>query len=76
MMRLRTIWSTPGLPLIERLRRTRDWSALQVVAALPLRVRYWTTIVEIGKATMTSENVPATPLNDILHHLDRPKNVS
>lgn len=75
-MLLRTIWTLPTLPLSERLRRTRDWSAQQVAAALPLRVRYWVTLAEIGKATMSSENVPATPLDEILHNLATPKSMS
>lgn len=75
-MFLRTIWSTPGLPLLERLRRTRDWAALQAAVALPLRVRYWVTLTEIGKVTATSKNVPATPLDEILSNLDTPKSLT
>lgn len=75
-MRLRSIWSLPSYPLGERLRRTRDWLAMEIAANLPLRVRYWCTMQEIGRATMTSPNVPATPLDEILKNLETPKNLS
>lgn len=64
------------MTLHERLRRTRDWAALRVALSLPLRVRYWATIHEIGKSTSTSKDVPATSLSEILDHLEQPKNLS
>jgi len=72
-MKFTTIWSMPGIPLGERLLRTRDWGAMAVAACLPLRVRYWTTLLEIGRATRTSENVPATPCDEILRNLQSPR---
>lgn len=45
-------------------------------AKLPLRVRYWVTLQEIGFATRKSPNVPATSLTNILRDLRTPKNLS
>lgn len=75
-MRFRTIWSLPGLSLSERLRRTRDWFAMEIASRLPLRIRYWTVMLELGHATRNSPNVPATPLSDILRNLKAPKNIA
>lgn len=75
-MRFRTIWSLRGLPLRERLARTRDWAAMKIAANLPLRIRFWVTILEIGHATSKSENVPATPLDEVLNNLRVPANMS
>lgn len=65
----------PSYPLSERLRRTRDWAAMTVAAHLPLRVKFWCSILQIGKATMDSPNIPATPLDEILRKLPAPKTV-
>lgn len=75
-MRFRTIWSIRGMSLAERLRRTRDWAAMKIGAKLPLRIRYWVAIMEIGYATKVSENVPATPLDEVLRNLRTPKSMS
>lgn len=75
-MRFRTIWSIPAMTIAERLRRTRDWAAMTIGANLPLRIRFWTTMQEIGYATSRSENVPATSLNEILENLRKPANLS
>lgn len=69
-MRLSTIWSLPAMTTLERLRRTRDWFAMSLAAKLPRRVRYWVTMMEIAKATRTSSNIPATPLDEVLKNLD------
>lgn len=76
IMRLRTIWTIPAMSLGERLRRTQDWAAMEVGARLPLRVRYWVTLQEVARATRASENVPATPLDEVLMKLDRPRVVA
>jgi hypothetical protein len=75
-MRFRTIWSIPAMTLTERLRRTRDWAAMKVAAALPQRVKFWCTMLEIGKATRESMNIPGTPLEEILRNLETPKSLS
>lgn len=72
-MRLKTIWTMPAMSFVERLRRTREWSAMKSVRFVPLRVRYWVTMCEIAKATNSSPNIPATSLDDILRNLDHPK---
>lgn len=75
-MKLKTIWTLPASTLLERIRRTRDWIAQEFGAHLPVRVRYWVTMQAIAKATMTSHNVPATPLDEILRKIDAPKSLS
>jgi hypothetical protein len=75
-MRFWTIWTLPACSLKERLKRTRDWAAMKIGAHLPLRVRYWVTLKEIGHATRKSPNVPATTLDQILRDLDSPKSMS
>lgn len=68
-MRLKTIWTLPSMSTMERLRRTREWTAMEVARKLPRKVKYWVTIQELAKATKDSVNVPATPLDDILKNL-------
>lgn len=75
-MRFRTIWTIPAMTFLERLRQTRDWGAMKIAAHLPLRVRFWVAIQEIGHATAKSENIPATPLTEVLDGLRRPPYVS
>jgi hypothetical protein len=75
-MRFRTIWTMPAMTIKERLRRTLDWAAMKVAANLPLRVRYWVAILEIGHATAKSPNVPATSCDEILNNLRVPASMS
>ena len=72
-MRLKTIWTIPSMSLLERLRRSNDWGAMTIAAHLPKRIRYWTTILEVAKATKSSPHIPAEPLENILKNLDAPK---
>lgn len=71
-MRLTTIWTIQAMDLSERLRRTRDWAAMTAAARMPKRVRYWGTMLEIGKAVSTSPDVPATPLDEVLKNMAHP----
>lgn len=66
----------PAMTILEKLRRTRDWGAMKIAANLPVRIRFWTTILEVGHATAKSENVPATTLDEILNNLRTPKHLS
>lgn len=75
-MRLRTIWTIPACSFAERMRRTRDWAAMEIGARLPVRIRYWVTMQAIGKASMDAPNVPAMALGDIIKKIDAPKNLS
>lgn len=68
-MKFTTIWSLPGLPLKERVNRTLDLWAMCSADWLPKRMTYWITLRQIGKATMTSQNVPATSLDNVLQNL-------
>lgn len=65
-MKLRTIWTIPAMDLGERLRRTGDWAAFEMAAALPRRVRYW-AFVQVGGATLKpDEIVPDALFVDVL----------
>lgn len=75
-MRFWTILTLPAATVWEKLRRLREWQAQVIAARLPVRVRYWVTLQEIGRATMKSPNVPATPLDEILRNLATPNNLS
>lgn len=69
-MHFMSIWF-PGYPmsLRERIDRTLDLWAMCMVDWLPKRASYWITMRMIGKATMTSQNVPATSLDNVLTNL-------
>lgn len=71
-MRLRTIWTMPGMSLRERLERNTEWWSITIAALIPARLRYYVTLMEIGHATRNSENVPATPLDEILRNMNHP----
>ncbi len=43
-MRLRTIWTLPGMALRERWHRTGEWAAMKIAWALPRRVLYWAAV--------------------------------
>lgn len=75
-MRFKTIWTMPSMRLRERLIHTRDWAAQEIGARLPVRVRYWVAMQEIGKATMDSPNVLDTNLSTIIKNLETPRNLS
>lgn len=68
-MRFWTIWTLRGLPLKERIQRTLDWLCLEIADLLPKRLVYWIALRQIGKATMKSEHVPATTLDNVLRNL-------
>ena len=74
-MRFWSIWR-PGYPMAlkEKIERTKDWAAMEFHDLLPKRARYWIAMVQIGKATMTSQNVPATSLDNVLENLGNVKN--
>lgn len=69
-MKFMTIWTMPAMALTERLRRTRDWASREFAARLPRRVRYWVFMLEAGRATRNSPNIPATTLDELLQNLD------
>jgi hypothetical protein len=56
---------------MERLRRTLEWATMETAAKLPQRLKYWVTMQELAKATTTSKNIPATPLDEILRRLEK-----
>lgn len=74
-MRFITIWTLSDMAFTERLRRTREWGNWKLAALLPKRLRYFTTMLEIGKATtkMPADTViPAIPLDTLLQKLEAP----
>jgi hypothetical protein len=68
-MKLKTIWTLKGITFYERRLRTKQWLAMTTAAQLPQEVRYWATLIELGKATSRSQNVMGTPLDEILQEL-------
>ena len=70
MMKFTSIWF-PGYPmsLKEKINRTLDLWAMCVPDWLPKRLSYWIALRMIGKATITSQNVPATSLDNVLRNL-------
>lgn len=78
-MRFRTVWFSNishTFTFAEKLRRSRDILASKVAAKLPLRIRYWVTLQEIGYATRNSPEVPASDVSYVLAHLRTPKVVA
>lgn len=73
-MRFTSIWF-PGYPMAlkEKIDRTKDLWSMNVDSILPKRVRYWVALREIAKATTTSQNIPATTLDNILTNLGNVK---
>lgn len=49
---------------------------MKIGSHLPQRVKFWVTIQELGHATATSQEVPATTLTEILAGLRTPGNLS
>lgn len=72
-MRFTSIWfrwvRKYPMPLKEKIERTKDLWSMNVYDILPKRVQYWVAMRAIGKATMTSQNVPATSLDNVLRNL-------
>lgn len=68
-MKFTTIWSLRGMALKERISRTLDLWSMSLADILPKRVVFWITLRQIGKATMTSQNVLATSLDNVLQNL-------
>lgn len=72
-MRLTTIWTLPDIRMIDRVRRSIDRAALVAATRLPSRVRYWATMLSIGKATDTGPYVngslPAMTIEEVLKKL-------
>lgn len=70
-MRFKTIITLPAATTREKASRLADWIAQKVAGALPARVRYWTTMNALARATMDRRgDVMATPLDEILRGLD------
>lgn len=72
-MRFWTIITLPGAGISEKFYRFRDWTALEIAAKLPLRVRYWATLQGISQATIKHPEVPAATVSYILKNLDHPE---
>jgi hypothetical protein len=65
-MRLKTILFMPTLTLRERARRLRDWTASEIAARIPQRIRY-AALVQMGADGIgNSEIVPDVTFMDVL----------
>jgi hypothetical protein len=71
-MRMSTIWD-PSFPMDfkERLNRTRELAELVIADHFPKRLAFRIAYSQIGKATMKSAHVPATPLDVVLENIHR-----
>lgn len=70
-MRLTTIWTMPTMTIRERAARTVDEAAQAAARRLPARVRYWTAMQAIARATADrGGRVMATPIEDVIQRLD------
>lgn len=72
-MRFWTIITMPAMTFSEKLYSLRDWAAQEIGRKLPVRVRYWVTLQEIGRATMTHHHVPAATVDYVIKNLDHPE---
>lgn len=57
------------MPLKEKIDRTKDLWSMNLYDILPKRAQYWVAMRAIGHATKTSQNVPATSLDNVLQNL-------
>jgi hypothetical protein len=76
-MKLKTIWTLPAMSLAERMRRTRDFFALKAVRFIPLRVRYWSTVLHVAETTslpaFNKSAIGMISVTQMLDHIERPK---
>ena len=68
-MRLRTIWTLPGLPLRERLNRTGEWALREIARRVPRRLAYWVFIDQGVRHIRSDEVVPEVTYMEILQRL-------
>lgn len=64
-MRLKTIWTIPGMALPERLRRTQDSLLLSLAHYLPQRLRY-AVLIDTGGRHMQNDVVPDVTFMTVL----------
>jgi hypothetical protein len=74
-MRFWTIITLPAAGISEKFIRLRDWTAQEIAAKLPLRVKYWVTFQGIAQATMEHPEIPAADVSYILRNLKTPETV-
>ena len=72
-MRFWTIITLPAADISEKLCRLRDWAAHEIAVRLPLRVRYWAALDQIGKATMDHPHVPAATVDYVIKNMPHPE---
>lgn len=64
-MRIKTIWTIPGMALAERLRRTRSSLLLSLAHYLPQRLRY-AVLIDTGARHMQNDVVPEVAFMAVL----------
>lgn len=79
-MKLATIWTLPAMSVVERLRRTRESLAMSVAARLPVRIKYWVTILAISKVSQMpqfgTKAIGLISADEILQNLEKLKVVA
>jgi hypothetical protein len=75
-MKLSAIWSSPTLTTMARIRRTRDLCAMTIARKLPVRVKYYATLQQIGNKTIDTPNKSVSALvEDIIREFPKSKHV-
>jgi len=69
-VRLKTIWTLPGLPLRERLHRTSEWSMRKLAQRMPRRLAYW-VLIDAGANHMENDVVPEVTFMTVLKRFER-----
>ena len=69
-MRLRTIWTLPGMALRERWHRTGEWAAMAVAWRLPRRVLYWAAVRAacVAEPNLNPSDVTVTEMMEAIGH--------
>lgn len=70
-MRLRTIWTLPGLPLAERLDRTADTLCLRLAQRFPKRLAYWAFVAIGGRAMRPDDIVPEVGYSELFNRMSK-----
>lgn len=68
-MRITTIWSIPGIPLAERLRRTKEWAAIKTARRLPTSVKYWTCVGVATLAAGPEQYPPSVTIEQMMEYM-------
>lgn len=69
-MRLKTIWTLPGMTLRERMSRTQEWGWAKAAHHLPRRLAYW-SFIDSGVRHMGNDVVPEIRYTELLTRMEK-----